>query len=61
MIRTVPSPLHVSVKGAPAVMPLYALFVNITTAWAQSGANRAVAIVRKRMMDAVSVIRRRVL
>ena len=51
-IRTVPSPLHVSVQGIPAAMPLYALFVNITTAWEHSGASRAMAKVEQRMMDA---------
>ena len=39
------------------MMLSYALFVNITTACAQSGANRAAIGVKKRMMDAVSMIR----
>ena len=30
--RTELSPLHESVKGAPAVIPAYALFVNATNA-----------------------------
>lgn len=32
MSLTVPSPLHVIVKGAPAVMPSYASFVKATSA-----------------------------
>lgn len=52
-----PSPIHVNMKGTPGVIELYALFVNMTTAWAKSGANRAVVMVEKRMMDAVSMIR----